>query len=171
MVKPIITGADVPDALTLMIKRGRRYMPAERCDVLAAALRLQVRELDGAALTSPDATRSFLRRLIGAGDVEQFTLIWLDTRHRVITCDVLVTGTIDRATVHPREVVRRCIERNACAAIFAHNHPSGSLEPSQSDELITRRLREALALIDVRVLDHFIVGRNEALSFAERGLL
>lgn len=171
MVNAILPGASTPDASTLMVKRGRRYVPAGRCDVLAAAIQLQVRELDGTALTAPGEACAYLQRLIGASDVENFTLIWLDNRHRVITCDVMFNGTIDRAGVHPREVVRRCIERNAAACILAHNHPSGLLEPSQADELITRRLREALALIDVRVLDHFIVGRDGTLSFAEAGLL
>lgn len=155
----------------LMVKRGRRYVPADACDVIAAAIELQVREMDGAVCTAPEVTRQYLRRALGPGDVERFACVWLDNRHRVITCDVMFTGTIDRAGVHPREVVRRAIERNAAAVVLAHNHPSGVLEPSQADELITRRLKEALALIDVRVLDHFLVTREEAFSFSEHGLI
>jgi DNA repair protein RadC len=154
-----------------MIKRGRRYVPADPCDVLSAATELQVRELDGSICDAPEHTRCFLSRLIGKCQVEQFVCVWLDNRHRVITSDVMFTGTIDRASIHPREVVRRCIERNAAAVILAHNHPSGVLEVSQADELITRRIREALALLDVRVLDHFIVADDKGISFAEHGLL
>ena len=95
----------------------------------------------------------------------------LDTRHRLIAFEELFRGTIDGASVHPREVVKQALARNAAAVILAHNHPSGVAEPSHADELITARLREALALVDIRVLDHCIVGDNGCLSFCERGLL
>jgi DNA repair protein RadC len=98
-------------------------------------------------------------------------MLVLDNRHRLIEYVELFRGTVDGASVHPREVVKETLKRNGAAVIFAHNHPSGHAEPSQADELITRRLRDALALIDVRVLDHFIVGDDKTLSFAERGLL
>jgi DNA repair protein RadC len=98
-------------------------------------------------------------------------LLLLDSRHRLIRALELFRGTIDGASVHPREVVKEALRHNAAACVFAHNHPSGVAEASQADELITRRLREALALVDIRVLDHIIVGGGEALSFAERGLL
>jgi DNA repair protein RadC len=94
----------------------------------------------------------------------------MDNRHRMIAFEELFNGTIDGASVHPREVVKRCLHHNAAAVIFAHNHPSGVPEPSQSDERITQKLKEALHLIDVRVLDHFVVG-DAVVSFAERGLL
>lgn len=102
----------------LMVKRGRRYVPADACDVITAALELQVREIDGTVCAAPEVTRDFLLRALGSGDVERFACVWLDNRHRVIKCDVMFTGTIDRAGVHPREIVRRCIERNAAAVIL-----------------------------------------------------
>jgi DNA repair protein RadC len=100
-----------------------------------------------------------------------FTCLFLDNRHRVIECEELFRGTIDGASVHPREVVKRALQLNAAALILAHNHPSGVAEPSQADQQLTRRLREALGLVDIRVLDHLVVGDGEAVSFAERGLL
>ena len=101
---------------------------------------------------------------------ERFCAIWLDNRHRVIRFDELSRGTIDGASVYPREVVKAALSVNAAACIFAHNHPSGISEPSQADERITRRLRDALALVDIRVLDHIVIGQT-SVSFAERGLL
>jgi DNA repair protein RadC len=95
----------------------------------------------------------------------------LDNRHRLIAFDELFRGTIDGASVHPREVVRQALARNAAAVILAHNHPSGVAEPSQADELITQRLKEALALVDIRLLDHLVVGDGSCVSFAEKGLL
>ncbi len=123
------------------------------------------------ALSSPEATRKFLKlRLFGLPH-ESFVCLFLDNRHRVIRCEELFRGTIDGASVHPREVLRRVIETNAAAVIFAHNHPSGVAEPSQADLRITQRLKEALALIDVRVLDHVIIGEGAGTSLAERGLI
>ena len=123
------------------------------------------------ALSSPDATRAYLRARLRDHPHEVFACLFLDNRHRVIEFEELFRGTIDGASVHPREVVRLALVHNAAAVILAHNHPSGIAEPSQSDTTITRRLREALALIDVRVLDHIVVGDGEPVSFAERGLL
>jgi len=125
----------------------------------------------GDALTSPDETRRFLSARLRGYHFEVFAALFLDNRHRVIHFGELFRGTIDGASVHPREVVRQALEHNAAAMIFAHNHPSGIAEPSQADERITRRLREALALVDIRVLDHLVVGDGEVVSFAERGLL
>jgi DNA repair protein RadC len=102
---------------------------------------------------------------------EVFCCLHLDNRHRLIAFDELFRGTIDGASVHPREVVRQALARNAAAVILAHNHPSGVAEPSQADELITHRLKEALALVDIRLLDHLIVGDGSCVSFAEKGLL
>ena len=104
-------------------------------------------------------------------DHELFCCLFLDNRHRVICCEELFRGTINGASVHPREVVRRALEHNAAALILAHNHPSGVAEPSQADIQITHRLRDALALVDIRVLDHMIVGDGEISSLAERGEL
>ncbi|MBK1724376.1 RadC family protein [Thiocystis violacea] len=122
-------------------------------------------------LTSPEATRDYLKMRLYGSPQEIFACLFLDNRHRVIRYDELFHGTIDGASVHPREVVRRVMETNAAAVIFAHNHPSGVAEPSQADVRITQRLKEALALIEVRVLDHIIVGDGDGTSFAERGLL
>ncbi|MDH5766602.1 MAG: DNA repair protein RadC [Gammaproteobacteria bacterium] len=124
----------------------------------------------GQALGSPAETRQYLVAQLRDIEHEVFSALFLDQRHRVISYEQLFTGTIDGASVHPREVVKKAMAYNAAAVIFAHNHPSGVAEPSQADERITRRLKDALALIDVRVLDHFIVG-DEVVSFAERGML
>lgn len=125
----------------------------------------------GPLLDAPARTTEFLIAQLRDRPYEVFCCLHLDSRHRLIGFDELFRGTIDGASVHPREVVRQAMERNAAAVIFAHNHPSGVAEASQADELITRRLREALALMDIRVLDHLIVGDGACLSFAERGLL
>ena len=124
----------------------------------------------GDALTSPGETRQFLAAHLRDFGHEVFAALFLDQRHRVICYEELFTGTIDGASVHPREVVKKALSYNAAAIIFAHNHPSGVAEPSSADERITQRLKEALSLVDVRVLDHFVVG-DDIVSFAERGLL
>ena len=125
----------------------------------------------GSALTNPRATKEFMRMRLRDLPHEVFCCIYLDNRNRVIAFDELFRGTIDGASVHPREVVKEALARNASAVILAHNHTSGVAEPSQADELITRRLKQALALVDIRVLDHLIVGDGVCESFAERGLL
>lgn len=124
----------------------------------------------GDALCSPTQTRQYLASQLGSFPHEVFACLFLDNRNRVLTFEKMFYGTIDGASVYPREVVRMALKKNAAAVIFAHNHPSGVAEPSRADEQITQRLKEALALVDVRVLDHFIVG-DEVVSFAERGLL
>jgi DNA repair protein RadC len=134
-----------------------------------AALGRHVRK--GTLMESPKATADFLCARLATREHETFTLIYLDARHRLIACDDLFRGTIDGASVHPREVVKEALRYNAAAVILAHNHPSGVAEPSTADELITRRLKDALALVDIRVLDHLIVAGATTLSFAERGLL
>lgn len=143
---------------------------------LQAALELGRRYLEAslkrdAVLNSPDGTRAFLKARLRPYSREVFACLFLDNRHRVIFFEELFSGTIDGASVHPREVVKRALFHNAAAVIFAHNHPSGVAEPSHADRAITLRLRDALALVDVRVLDHFVVGDSEVVSFAERGLL
>ncbi|MFO7953583.1 RadC family protein [Thioalkalivibrio sp.] len=124
----------------------------------------------GDALTSPGATRQFLAARLRDYPFEVFGVLFLDNRHRVIAFEELFRGTIDGASVHPREVVRRSLHHNAAAVILAHNHPSGVAEPSCSDVAITRRLADALGLVDVRVLDHVIIA-DESVSLAERGEL
>ena len=125
----------------------------------------------GEGLTSPQLTRHYLLNCLRDQQQEQFACLLLDSQHRVIRFEVLFYGTIDAASVYPREVVKCCLRHNAAAVILAHNHPSGVAEPSQADQRITQRLVEALALVDIRVLDHFVVGDGELVSFAERGLL
>jgi len=124
----------------------------------------------GDALCSPQQTRQFLTAQLADYPHEVFACLFLDNRNRVIAFEKMFYGTIDGASVYPREVVRLALKKNAAAIIFAHNHPSGVAEPSHADEQITQRLKEALALVDIRVLDHFVVG-DEIVSFAERGLL
>ena len=125
----------------------------------------------GASLDGPTAVMELLRARLRDRPYEVFCCLFLDNRHRVIRLEELFRGTIDGASVHPREVVRQALACNAAAVILAHNHPSGVAEPSQADELITRRLRSALALVDIRILDHLVIGDGRAVSFAERGLL
>ncbi|KLV05708.1 RadC family protein [Photobacterium ganghwense] len=125
----------------------------------------------GDALTSPDHTRRYLSHLLRDRHREAFFVLFLDNQHRVLSGEVLFEGTIDAASVYPREVVKRSLELNAAALILAHNHPSGVAEPSQADRRITRRICDALALVDIRVLDHFVIGDGEITSFAERGWL
>lgn len=125
----------------------------------------------GNVMDSPMATRAFLTAHLRDMPYEIFCCLYLDNRHRLISFAELFRGTIDGASVHPREVVRDALDRNAAAVIFAHNHPSGIAEPSQADELITLRLRDALQLVDIRVLDHLIIGADRVVSLAERGVL
>jgi DNA repair protein RadC len=154
----------------------QRGLGPARYAMLQAALELARRHYGeelraGPALSAPDATRVFLNAQLRDRPYEVFCCLHLDNRHRLIAFEELFRGTIDGASVHPREVVRQALAHNAAAVILAHNHPSGVAEPSQADELITQRLRDALALVDIRVLDHLIVGDGRCLSFAEQGLL
>lgn len=140
-------------------------------EILSAAEDILRRRLERlASLNSPRDTEQFLRIRLGALPHEEFHCVFLDNRHRVIACEKLFNGTLDGASVHPREVVRASIRHNAAAVIFAHNHPSGVAEPSAADRAITRELRDALSLIHVRVLDHFVIGETST-SMAERGLI
>jgi DNA repair protein RadC len=125
----------------------------------------------GSAMTAPDVTRRFLVAQLRDRPYEVFCGLFLDNRHRLIAFEEIFRGTIDGASVHPREVIRQTLRHNAGSLIVAHNHPSGALEPSAADEAITRRLKDALALVDVRLLDHFIVGDGRCFSFCEAGLL
>ena len=142
----------------------------------AAAVELARRALDEkmrdtSALTSPGSVRDYLRLALSRREEEAFVCIWLDAQHKVIEIQEAFRGTLTQTSVYPREIVKAALARNAAAVIFAHNHPSGVAQPSQADELLTRNLKEALALVEVKVLDHFIIAGNQAISFAERGLL
>jgi len=123
------------------------------------------------AFGSPAQVSDYLQMLLANQDREVFAVLYLDTRHRLIACEEMFYGTIDGASVFPREVVKKALYHNAAAAIVAHNHPSGVAEPSSADERITLRLKEALALVDIRLLDHLVVGCGSSVSLAERGLL
>jgi len=125
----------------------------------------------GPSLASPRATRDFLSSQLRDLEHEVFCCLYLDKRHRLIQFQELFRGTIDGASVHPREIVKLALQRNAAAVIIAHNHPSGVAEPSQADELITQRVKEALGLVDIRLLDHIIIGDGASVSLAERGLV
>lgn len=140
-------------------------------DVLAAAEAILWERLKRhGSIGSPSDANDFLRTRLGALSHEEFHVLWLDNRHRIIDCQKLFTGTVDGASVHPREVVRAALAINASAAILAHNHPSGIAEPSAADRAITQELRDALRLVGVRVLDHIVVGA-ECVSMADRGLM
>ncbi len=143
--------------LQACLELGRRYLETE----LARS----------ECFTNPGQTRRFLQARLRAYPHEVFACLFLNNQHQLIQFEELFRGTIDGASVYPREVVKRVLALNAAAVIFAHNHPSGVAEPSQADKLITQRLRSALEMIDVRVLDHFIVGEGQVLSMAEQGLL
>ncbi|WP_043529260.1 RadC family protein [Litchfieldella xinjiangensis] len=141
---------------------------------LQAVLELSRRHLAsqlerGGALTSPTLVRAYLASQLRHLAHEEFAALFLDTQHRVIRFESLFRGTLDSASVYPREVAKRALELGAGAVIFAHNHPSGVAEPSDADRRITTRLTEALGLFEIRVLDHFVVGDGEVTSFAERG--
>ena len=143
---------------------------------LQAAAEISRRQLSqslraGPLLASPKATRDFLSARLRDLEHEVFCCLYLDKRHRLIQFEELFRGTIDGASVHPREIVKLALQRNAAAVIVAHNHPSGVAEPSQADELITQRVKEALGLVDIRLLDHIIVGDGASVSLAERGLI
>ena len=147
------------------------YRTIEIDNLLVAARHAALgRFVEQPTLSTPGDTTRYLEAALGHLEHERFCAIWLDNRHRVIRFDELAIGTIDGASVYPREVVKAALSVNAAACIFAHNHPSGIAEPSQADERITQRLKSALALVDIRVLDHIVIGQT-SVSFAERGLL
>lgn len=144
----------------------------EKQSVITLAMKvLSIKHRAGRVLSKPDETRDFLRLRLADYRNEVFGCLFVDNRHRIIAVRELFQGTIDGASVYPRVVVQQAMEVNAAAVVFFHNHPSGVAEPSHADEAITRRLKDSLALVDVRVLDHFVVSAGESVSFAERGLL
>jgi DNA repair protein RadC len=158
-------------ATQLFERVGNRYREANMNVICEAASRYVFEKVshERPLLASPAAAKEFVRHQAGL-DFEQFGVIYLDKRHRAIKVEVLFTGTIDGASVHPREVVKHALIEGAATVIFFHNHPAGVADPSQADEMITKRLKEALALVDIRVLDHLIVG-STVFSFAEKGIL
>lgn len=154
----------------------RKGIGPARYATVQAAMELARRHLQeqmqtGSPLTTPQATHRFLLAQLRDRPYEVFCCLYLDNRHRLIAFEELFRGTVDCAQVHPREVLRQALLHNATAVIVAHNHPSGVLEPSPADDFITRRLKDLLALMDVRIVDHVIVGDSQCYSFAEHGLL
>jgi DNA repair protein RadC len=165
------------DLLNARLSRWRRKGIGEaRYTAVQAAVELAKRHLleemrIGSPLTTPQATYRYLQAQLRDRPYEVFCCIYLDTHHRLIAFEELFRGTVDCAHVHPREVLRQALLHNACSVIVAHNHPSGVLEPSAADDFITRRLKDLLTLMDVRLVDHIIVGDSRCYSFAEHGLL
>ena len=160
-------------ALTELLSRTPRTKPERQLHAAVELIRRATLAITigSNALTSPKATGDYLRQHFFGRRSEVFAVVFLDSQHRVRAIEDLFFGTIDGTSVHPREVVRKALERNAAAVILAHNHPSGVSEPSQADVRITERVRAALALIDVRVLDHIVVAGTDIVSLAERGLM
>ncbi|WP_127999010.1 RadC family protein [Piscinibacter defluvii] len=157
------------------LRRIKGLGPAKRAEV-AAVLEIARRSLrqglqERTVFDSPERVREYLGLQLGRLEHEVFAVLFLDAQHRLIRFDEMFRGTLSQTSVYPREVVRRALELNAGAVILAHNHPSGLAEPSRADEFLTQSLKSALALVDVRVLDHLVVARGQVVSFAERGLL
>ncbi len=167
-LSPLLGAGRIPDGI-------KGLGPAKRAE-LSAVLEVARRSLKeqlrtNNVLGSPGAVRDYLRLKIGTLEHEVFLALLLDSQHRVLKTLELFRGTLTQTSVYPREVVKAALAANAAAVIFAHNHPSGVAQPSQADELLTRQLKDALALVEIKVLDHFIVAGTATLSFAERGLL
>ncbi|HCF5040561.1 TPA: DNA repair protein RadC [Pseudomonas aeruginosa] len=148
------------------------YLLATAEQILEAARQAIERKMQrGASFTSPMAVKEYLRAKLAGFEHEVFAVLFLDTQHRLIEYAEMFRGTIDSASVYPRELVKEALRHNAAAVIVSHNHPSGNPEPSQADKVLTQRLKEALGLVDVRMLDHVIVAGSSTASFAERGLI
>jgi DNA repair protein RadC len=157
--------------LRVLDSRGR-YKPASAQQILAAArVVIEQQYARGQAMASPQVAREYLQMKLCGFPHEVFAMMLLDSQHRLIDYIELFRGTIDSASVYPREVVKEALARNAAAVILSHCHPSGVAEPSAADRALTVRLRDALALVDVRVIDHIVVGGTQTISFAERGWL
>ena len=148
-----------------------RYRPAVESEVLNHAAELLAPRVLGQILSSPRDAQDFLRTKLARLEHEVFAVLYLDNRHRVLAFEELFRGTLNGTAVYPREVVKRSLALNCAAIIMVHNHPSGNPEPSTADEVLTQRLRETLSLVDVRVLDHLVVGCEGIVSFADRGLV
>ncbi|MGQ0701150.1 RadC family protein [Panacagrimonas sp.] len=158
---------------SLLVRDGQgRYLPATADQILEIARQVIDQKIQrGALLTSPVLVKDYLRTKLAGFEHEVFAALFLDSQHRLIEYVEMFRGTIDAAAVYPREVVKTALRLNAAAVVFAHNHPSGNPEPSQADKLLTQRLKDVLALVEVRTLDHIVVGGESTVSFAERGWL
>lgn len=156
----------------LFIKNARgRYRPATEEEILAAAGTILQPRIVGTSLESPREALDFLQAKLARLPHEVFCCLFLDNRHRILAFEEMFRGTLNGTAVYPREIVKRALSLNAAAVILVHNHPSGVAEPSRADQALTERLRDALALIEVRVLDHIVIGDGETVSFSERGML
>lgn len=157
------------------LKGVRGLGPAKRAELLAVmeiARRALAQQLAAAPVfDAPARLKDYVALHLGGLEREVFSVVFLDNQHRLLALEQLFQGTVNQTSVHPREVVRRALELNAAAVVLAHNHPSGLAEPSRADEFVTQSLKSALQLVDVRVLDHIVVGRGQVVSFAERGLI
>ena len=162
-------------ASTTELARVKGLGPAKRAEIAAVmelARRAVASELAAKPVfDTPGRVKDYVALALGGLDHEVFSVLFLDAQHRLLACEPMFRGTLTQTSVYPREVVKRALERGAAAVILAHNHPSGTAEPSRADELLTQTLKSALALVDVRVLDHLVVGRGQVASFAERGLI
>ena len=159
------------DALLVRDVDGQ-YRPARADEVLSQARRvLSHRVRRGATMSSPQAVKDYLQLEIGALEHEVFCVLFLDAQHRIIELKQMFRGTVTQTSVYPREVVKEALAVNAAAVVLAHNHPSGSVEPSRADEFLTQTLKSALALVDIRLIDHFVVAGDQCVSFAECGRL
>lgn len=167
------SSADVFASNALLVRDvNGQYRPANAEEVLQRARQvLSYRVRRGATMSSPQAVKDYLRLEIGTLEHEVFTVIFLDAQHRLLALKEMFRGTVSQTSVYPREVVKEALMLNAAAVVLAHNHPSGCAEPSRADEFLTQSLKAALALVDVRVLDHFVVTVTDVISFAERGFL
>ncbi|HEL3178666.1 TPA: DNA repair protein RadC [Stenotrophomonas maltophilia] len=160
------------DAALMVRDSQGHYLPATADQILDAARQAIEQKMQrGASFTSPVAVKEYLRAKLAGFEHEVFAVLFLDTQHRLIEYVEMFHGTIDSASVYPRELVKEALRLNAAAVIISHNHPSGSPEPSAADRALTQRLKEALALVDMRVLDHVVVAGSSTASFAERGLI
>ena len=167
------TSSDDADSVALLVRDvDGQYRPALADEVLSHARRvLAHRVRRGATMSSPQAVKDHLRLEIGVLEHEVFCVLFLDAQHRIIALKQMFRGTVTQTSVYPREIVKEALALNAAAVILAHNHPSGLAEPSRADEVLTRALSSALALVDVRVLDHIVVAGQDVVSFSERGLI
>lgn len=170
---PFSFSFDASLEVALLVREGAdRFRDAKPTEVLHAALAVLAAQVRGSELlASPQAVRDYLRIKLGLLEHEVFAVIHLDAQHRVIAYVEMFRGTVTQASVYPREVVKEALAHNAAAVVLVHNHPSGVVQPSRADELLTQTLKNALSLVDVRVLDHLVVTHTDVLSFAERGLL
>jgi len=160
------------DSLLLVRDAKGRYLPASVDQILSVARQaIDQKYQRGALFDAPDVVKTYLTTKLVGFEHEVFAALFLDSKHRLLEYVELFRGTIDQASVYPREVVKEALRVNAAAVIFSHNHPSGNPEPSQADKVLTRRLKEALELVEVRTLDHIVVGGEGPVSFAEQGLL